>query len=162
MKRLVILLSIVFCFGIAYAQDATLSAPVPLSVPTANHIQISNIEIMPVSKIMRVTYRWLDANKRAIVTTDGMKTDRIWSCTESAGEPVANCTDVGTPYPCCTGVGTGTNCKAPDTSFSDIFGFKMRTEDVGKSIGIGLRTLIVAKMKAQIPALTNVTITFAD
>jgi hypothetical protein len=48
------------------------------------------------------------------------------------------------------------------TDYTDIFGFVIRQQDVGVKIGIGLRKLIIIKLKRDVPILTNVDITFND
>ena len=60
MKKIALVILFVFILcGFAYAQTGTLSAPIQLSVPTAAKLQIMNIEIKPLIKVMVVTYRWL-------------------------------------------------------------------------------------------------------
>jgi hypothetical protein len=163
MKSVIVILIALFAFcGLAYGQTGTLTPVVPLSVPTAAKIQITNIEIYPVRKVMQVTYRWLDANDNPIYKVGSFRHDQLWTCQDIPAQNPADCTGVETPYRCCTGVGTGVGCFAGDTSFTDVFGFTIRTQDVGTKLGIGLRNLLVAKMKASIPALTNVTITFTE
>ena len=48
------------------------------------------------------------------------------------------------------------------TDYTDIFGFVIRQQDVGERIGVGLRKLIINKLKRDVTVLTNVTITFND
>jgi hypothetical protein len=163
MKRLILVLLFVFAFsGLAYGQTGTLSPVVPLSVPTAAKIQITNVEIYPVRKVMQVTYRWLDANDNPIYKVGTRQYDQLWTCQDIPAQLPADCTGAGIPYKCCTGVGTGTGCFAGETGFTDVFGFVIRSQDVGTRLGVGLRNLLVAKMKASISALTDVTITFTE
>ena len=163
MKILLVVLAVFFCSsGLSYAQTGTLSPSISLSVPTAAKIQVKNIEIYPVTKTMQVTYRWLTSDDKPIYKIDSRYYDQVWSCSDVPAQNPADCVRAGFPYLCCTGAGTGTGCNDAVTDFTDIFGFTIRSQDVGTKLGIGLRNLIIIKMKASIPALSGITITFAD
>ena len=66
-----------------------------------------------------------------------------WNCvnTPVPGEN-SECVAEDDPYDCCSGEGTGTCDDMLDTCFSDVFGFVIRSQDVGTPLGQGLRTLI--------------------
>ena len=103
------------------------------------------------NKYLEVTYRWLDAAGEPILLAN-RRTWQVWRCRNIVDNPDTvdeECLGIGDPWECCTGVGTG-NCDETLTDFSDIFSFKIRAQDVGISIGVGLRTLIWNKMKGDI------------
>ena len=150
MKRLIVVLALLAVPCWVLADTVTLDSPQVLSTPSATKMDwyISRIDAQ--TKTLRVTYRWRDATDGTIHL--GSRTDwQTWSCRdiEVPGEN-ADCTDALVPHDCCTGVGTGTCDDMEDECFSDVFGFIIRTQDVGTKMGVGLRTLIWNKMKADV------------
>jgi hypothetical protein len=105
--------------------------------------------ISAATKTLTVRYYWEDATGNPI-QLDNRSAWQTWSCRDISQGDNASCTAAGEPWDCCTGAGTGTCPEAVDTCFSDVFGFQIRAQDVGTSIGIGLRTLIWNQMKVDI------------
>ena len=151
---LLIFILTVFPCG-AGADSITLNSAENLAVPTSRHIanwHISRID--PAEKLLRVRYQWAtDDNKIIKTTPSGWNT---WDCRdiEVPGENI-NCTAAGEPWECCTGNTTGTCDDMVDTCFTDVFAFTIRAQDVGTSIGGGLKTLIWNRMKQDILSETN-------
>jgi len=84
-----------------------------------------------------------------IITTAGAHPQiYFWAFDEDVDDD--NCTGANEPWDCCTGSETGTCPEILDTCFTDVFSFSIRTQDVGTSIGLGLRTLIWNQMKNDI------------
>jgi len=148
-KVIVYLLSILFFLcGIAVADVIDLNQNEVINTPQSSKMEWEITRINASKQILQIKYRWLDSNGTPIRDASG-NVWKIWTCRNIAdSNPVSNseCTDVNTPDECCTGAGTG-NCDVVDTCFSDVFGFNIRSQDVGTSIGVGLRTLIWNKMK---------------
>lgn len=46
--------------------------------------------------------------------------------------------------------------------FTDIYGFVIRQQDVGTTLGKGTRALVINKMKVDLPQLSGVSVTFGD
>ena len=157
MRKLVFILIISFLLGpfSVSADRITLDSAENLAVPTSRHIANWHIsKIDPADKILRVRYQWAtDDNKIIKTTPSGWNT---WDCRdiEVPGENI-NCTAAGEPWACCTGNTTGTCDDMVDTCFTDVFGFTIRAQDVGTSIGSGLKTLIWNRMKQDILSETN-------
>ena len=155
MKRLIAVLVLLAIPCWVMADKIVLDSAETLSTPQATHMDWHVSKIDAKTKILQITYRWRDATDGTIHL--GSRSDwQRWSCRdiEVPGENV-DCTDALVPYECCTGLGTGTCDDMEDTCFSDVFGFTIRTQDVGTSIGLGLRTLIWNKMKADVLSPTN-------
>lgn len=152
MKKLLILFAIIFILPLGVSADrVTLNSTEVLSTPNATHMDWYIDLIDAKTKTLRVRYRWLDSTG-APIFLGNRTTWQTWSCRNVVDNPItinADCVGVGDPWSCCTGVGTG-DCDETVTDFSDIFTFKIRTQDVGTSIGVGLRTLIWNKMRADI------------
>lgn len=147
--------------GVAFADNITLNNPETLSTPTSNTISNWKItELNATAKRLVVQYQWTDADKNVIKLRNSSGWNS-WTCQDIAAVPafdVATCTGVDTPDPCCTGAGTGEGCfegTPAVTCFSDIFGFQIRSQDVGTKIGVGLRTLIWNKFKSQVLSTGN-------
>lgn len=150
MKKIIFGWLMVFVFaGITNAQVLTLNSTETLAVPTAAKLALDTVTIEVQNKTVKVDYRFLTATDITIIQPNGQSV-RSWYCTDRDPQLAANCTGVGTPYKCCTGVGTGTNCDPGSTCFSDTFGFVIRTQDAGTSIGKGLRALIWSKMRPDV------------
>lgn len=153
MKRLILALLLLIP-TVAHADRVTLTNPETLAVPTSSMLDWYVSRIDAKTKTLEVTYQWLDANQNVIRPTSG-QTWRVWTCRDRAPQLVADCTAPGEPYACCTGPGAGTNCDPGSTCFTDVFGFTIRTQDVGTKIGLGLRTLVWNKFKADLLSAGN-------
>lgn len=152
MKRaLIALLMVAVMSSLVLADTLTLDSTETLSTPQAVSMdwRVSNIDAA--AKTLVVTYRWKDATGAPIFLQNRNHAWQTWECrnVEIAGEN-SECIASEDPYPCCTGAGTGTCDDMADTCFSDVFSFQIRSQDVGTSIGIGLRTLIWNQMKQDI------------
>lgn len=155
MKKLLLILAACFFATSVLADNITLNSNETLAVPTAAAIsEWEVVRINAADKVMRIKYRWRDASNNLIqLNRHGW---HYWTCQDKWEDlnPVSNddCVAAGDPDPCCTGVGTGIcdDLTQTDTCFSDVFGFAIRTQDVGMSIGVGLRTLIWNEMKQDI------------
>ena len=149
MKKLALVLTFLLLAPFAFADDITLDSNEVLIVPTATRIsEWEIIRISAASKILRVKYRWRAADDSLI------KLERTgwnyWTCRNTYQGNNESCTALDTPWDCCSDLETGTCPEIVGTCFSDVFGFQIRTQDVGTSIGAGLRTLIWNKMKSDI------------
>jgi len=152
MKKLAIALFLILvCPALVCADSITLNTNETLSVPES--ARISDWEIIKINadqKIMTIRYRWR-AGDDTVVQLGNRQGWQFWTCQdrETPGTN-AECLAAGDPYECCTGVGTGTCDDLLDSCFSDVFGFTIRSQDVGTKIGIGLRTLIWNQMKQDV------------
>jgi len=145
-----ILIAIMFC-GVSIADTVLFTSPETIDTPTAVKMEWEVTKINASQQILKVGYRWLDTNSKPIRDNDG-RIYHVWTCRNKAdSNPLtdAECTALGVPDECCTGAGTG-DCDIVDTCFSDVFGFSIRQQDVGTSIGLGLRTLIWNQMKQDV------------
>lgn len=154
MKRLLFIILLLLP-TLAHADRVTLTNPETLAVPTSALLDWRVTLIDAKARTLEVSYQWLDANLNAIRVNTAGQTWRVWICRDRAAQLVANCTAPGNPYSCCTGPGTGTGCDPGSTCFSDVFGFVIRSQDVGTKIGLGLRTLLWNKFKADLLAAGN-------
>lgn len=138
MKKLVIVLGIILLlFPIsAYADRVTLNSSETLSTPVATHLDWYVDKIDAKSKELIVRYRWLDASGTPIMLSGSRTQWHTWSCRDIPDDPE-------------------TPGDESTTDFTDIFGFSIRQQDVGVSIGVGLRTLIWSKMKGDILTVGN-------
>jgi hypothetical protein len=107
---------------------ATLTLPEPLALPTATQIQFTKVIIEMGIKQITVEYRFLDANNQDIFVPGSGSASRYWRAIDA---PAAD----GQPE---------------KTDYTDIFGFIIRSQDVGKKIGTGLWMLIWSKMKTSV------------
>ena len=152
MRIVLLAVSMLYLYSIgAYADSVTLTTPETLATPQATKLDWYIDLIDAREKMLVVKYRWRDATGTIIKRAALGQTWESWACRdlEVPGENVA-CTGAGTPTPCCTGVGTGTCDDMLDTCFTDVFGFRVRQQDVGTAIGVGLRQLIWNKFKQTI------------
>jgi len=136
--------------GVVFADRITLTTPETLSPASATHMDWFVDKINAKDKVLEVSYIWRNVDNLPIY----LGTPNVWHTWTCQDIPVpgtnAECTLVEVPYPCCTGPGIGTCDDMEDTCFTDVFSFKIRSQDVGTSIGVGLRTLIWNKMRADI------------
>ena len=153
MKKIILVLFAVLLFipVLGFADSITLTDDEVLQVPTSKHMDWYVDRIDVDRKLLRIRYRWRGDNQEIIRLQDTKSAWLAWECRniEVPGTN-AECVGVGDPYECCTGVGTGTCDDMIDTCFSDVFGFEIRTQDVGTGIGVGLRTLIWNQMKQDV------------
>jgi hypothetical protein len=137
MKKIALFL--VLLPSLAFAQVADLSPAVSITVPTSNKIALVSRHEDFINKTMTVFYRWLDSTGKPIyVAGSAGRFDLKWTCSDDAEAVPAK------------------------TCFSDIYGFTIRAQDVGNTLGKGTRALVINKMKQEIPELAGVTITFGD
>ncbi len=156
MRQLCLFLLLLFLTtNVSMADSIVLNAPEALETPEAYSMDWEIIRIDAENKFMRVKYRWLDSNGKAI-HSGRTGVDHYWTCMNqwSDTNPVNNdqCISAGVPDPCCTGEGQGTcdDTVQTDSCFSDVFGFQIRQQDVGTAIGNGLRQLVWNQMKQDI------------
>ena len=148
-----ILLTIIFLIMPIFvvADDITLNSNESVTPLEYNRITEWKVTLIdPAAKRMVITYtRRLDSDVVVDNTSrrDGIKT---WECRDRQQGDNAECVAVGDPWACCTGAGTGTCPEILDTCFSDVFHFTVRAQDVGTSIGSGLKQLIWNQMKQDI------------
>lgn len=156
MKKLFLILVCVTFFPVISIGDSiVLDSPETLQTPIATKLKWEIVSINAAKKNMRIKYRWVTSDNKDIYT-GRRSVDHYWNCRDRWQDlnPVSNdeCVAAGDPDPCCTGAGTGTcdDLTQTDSCFSDVFGFQIRTQDVGTGIGVGLRTLIWNQMKQDI------------
>jgi hypothetical protein len=149
MKKIIFALLILWP-RLAVADTVTLDSTEVLSTPNATTMDWHVSKIDAKSKTLTVTYRWRD-DTGAPIFLGSRNQLHTWHCRdiETPGEN-SECLDVEDPWECCTGLGTGACDGMEDTCFSDVFRFNIRSQDVGTAIGVGLRTLIWDKMKADV------------
>ena len=108
--------------------DVTLSTPkVVVPAQTAAKLRYRGSNIREDGKYIHVKYQWLDADGE-VIRINGV--DVLDHYIRDTFDP-----DTGDPIL---------------TDFSDILGFVIRQQDVGATIGPGLRTLIVNKLKTDL------------
>ena len=153
MKKLIlILVAMLLCFGSAGADSITLDSTETLSTPTTQKIGEWYIDYISASKKrLVVRYYWEDASGVPIVLHGANRHAwQTWTCRDRQEGDNAECLDVDDPWDCCTGSGTGDCPEILDSCFTDVFSFSIRSQDVGMSIGLGLRTLIWNEMKSDV------------
>ena len=139
MKKFSVALFIVmFCVGSAYAGiKITLNTNEQLSVPTAVAMEWEQVNIDINRKTVTIVYHWLDAGENVILVAGKRNPDYRWYCIDRpevlADPPIDN-----------------TVVAPAQTCFSDTFGFSIRAQDEGTTLGTGLRTLLWNKMKADL------------
>lgn len=156
MKRLLIV-GLILCVGVpsVFADRVTFNSAVTLSTPSSPKMDWYIDYISALDQTLQVKYRWLDSNGSPILFDSG-RTWQMWECKNVAAQLEADCVSAGVPYPGCTGEGTGSGLDPGDDCFSDVFAFQIRSQDVGTTIGTGLRTLIWNKFKSDVlPANTG-------
>lgn len=138
-----VLMIVLLWTSVALAQGVSITSPIFIDTPVAAKIRWATrepIRINTDTKTLTIYYEYLDADNGPI-RNSRFQSINTWTC---ADVPDANlsCTEPGTPNAWCTGAGTGT---FDDNCFSEVFGFTMRQQDVGKKIGFGFRKLIMNK-----------------
>lgn len=130
--------------SMAKADTVTLNQAHDVEQPQATKMSWRVILIDQDRQLMKVQYRWIAADESWV------KDWNVWRCENTDDKhpkwAVGDCVAAGDPHSCCTGAGTGT-CDDPDTCFSDVFSFSIRSQDVGTAIGVGLRNLMWNQFK---------------
>lgn len=150
-KTILVFLLVAFA-PFAIADRLVLNSDETIDTPTAAKMDWEIYKINAADKVLGIKYRWIDSAGNPIRNRDSNRSWHKWLCRNIADlheEAVENCTAEGVPAECCTGDGTGT-CDDSDLCFSDVFSFDIRAQDVGTSIGVGLRTLIWNRMKGDV------------
>ena len=136
--------------SVAYGQGKiTLDTPEVVDSPVATQLNWRKV-IIEKGRLV-VEYQLLDSTGAPIRNAGSFQSNHRYVC-ENVPTPGENaeCLGAGNPTPCCTGAGTGTCDGFDDTCFSDIFGFQIRAQDVGTPIGVGLRSLLFNRFKADV------------
>ena len=145
MKRFILLImAVVTLPTLGMAETIILNSPHEITPSTALGLEWKVETLNSESSQLVVKYRWRGAGSRILMDVGSdNKGWNTWNCvnTPVPGEN-SECVAEGDPYDCCSGEGTGTCDDMLDTCFSDIFGFEIRSQDVGTPLGQGLRTLI--------------------
>lgn len=157
MKRLPFLLFLIPTLVMAQEVDftATLNAPEAMSAPSGTTLYVREVIIRPYRDEIRVVYRFLNPDGLPIPKSNG-RIDRqvfIRNTADNLFTDVNGCSGVSIPWSPCSGVSTETPSGALDESdpaYSDVMGFMIRSQDVGKKVGKSLRTLIWSKIKGMI------------
>ena len=153
MKKIVlaVMLAVFLCVPV-YADRINLNQEESIDAPVSQRLDWYIDYIDAATNTIIVEYRWIDANETPIRDRDSFRSWHTWIGHDIPDNPatdVTQCIGPGDPWPCCTGIGEG-DCDETVTTFSDIFRFEIRSQDVGMKIGVGLRTLIWNKMKQDI------------
>ena len=149
------MLAVALCASVSFADRVTFNSAVTISTPSSPKMDWYIDYISALDEVLQVKYRWLDSSGNPILFESG-RTWQMWDCKNVDAQLAADCTAAGVPYPGCTGDGTGSGLDPGDDCFSDVFAFQIRNQDVGTSIGAGLRTLIWNKFKTDVlPANTG-------
>ena len=153
-----ILFLVLMAFAPAMMADRILlDSDETIDTPTAEKMDWEIFKINAGDNVLGIKYRWVDSSGNPIRNRDSNRSWHKWLCRNIADlheEEVENCTADGIPADCCTGDGTGT-CDDSDLCFSEVFGFNIRAQDVGTSIGAGLRTLIWNRMRSDVLSSGN-------
>ena len=129
MKYVLIFLMIIIPMAVS-ADMITLNADDVETKPATEKINLLKIQINLPAKVMRIAYQRLDENLAPIRDNYGEEI-RIWTCRNHADDPETP----GDEFSTC---------------FNDVFGFDIRSQDVGTALGLGLRNLIWNQMKQDI------------
>jgi hypothetical protein len=131
MKKLMIIMLVCLFPGLLMAEMITLDSGEALDPPVNTHLRWKIVELDGLTKVLRVRYQRLGADGSVIYRgdQDGWKT---WTCTNIPDDPETEEVD------------------ETDNCFSSIFSFNIRQQDVGMSIGVGLRQLIFNQFKADV------------
>lgn len=132
MKYSVCVLVVMLIAGVALADTLTLNSAETLTPESSQKLSWEIVRINAQEKVLTVKYQWLDASDTPVYTRPGGVL--YWDCRDDGSS----------------------------TCFSDVFGFVIRSGDVGTKIGAGLRTLIWNKMKADVLKVANNTGTFSE
>jgi hypothetical protein len=150
-KLLVVFMGLFLLVSVSWADVLVLDTPQQVASPMAYKVEVDIQGFDAKENLIQVRHRWLDENGVWIPVTGS--DSRGWVTFNCKNVPVpgenAACLDVGDPWECCDGLGTGSCDELLDTCFSDVFRFKVRQQDVGTSIGAGLRTLMMNKWKSK-------------
>ena len=130
MKKLLFVCLLILSAGVVWADMVTLTTPESVASPVAPKIEFNVAEINAATKTIRVQYRWINPDGTPIVLNNRAGW-LSWYGRDINDDPE-------TPQ------------DETDTTFSDIFLFQIRAQDVGTPIGKGLRTLIWNQMKGDI------------
>lgn len=125
------ILLVLFIPTISVAQTITLTNPHNVDNPQATQIRWRSFEVTR-GGTLKVYYEWLDSNNNVIAVKKGGNTYRTlhtWTCQDR----------VSIEFP-----------ETNSTCFSDVFNFSVRGQDVGTSIGRGLRQRIWNQMSNEI------------
>lgn len=135
----------------AWADRITLTTPVVVDPPQAQRIDIKQDWVVnPETKTLIIPYEIQDTTGTPIRDANTFNSIHRFVCQNIPAPYPDNlhCTGPGTPDSCCTASMTGT-CNVPvSTCFSDIFGRAIACPaDAGKTLGGGLKALILNEMK---------------
>ena len=135
-KEFISIVLVILLSGVSYAGvRIDLNSNESLSVPTAVAMEWRKVDIDIEAKSVTIIYRWIDADgDRIVLRSDSRSPDLRWYCQDIPQRinPIDN-----TVIPAVT-------------CFTDTFGFSIRAQDVGTTIGVGLRNLLWNKMKPEI------------
>jgi hypothetical protein len=154
------LLPIIFIlFGASCMADTVnLDTTETIDSPVATSMDWTVALIDAKKKVLSVRWRWLDATGNPIRDADSSRSFHVWQCRNIDDihpfKSNSECVGAGDPYACCTGAGAG-SCDDSDNCFSQVFSFSIREQDVGVSMGVGLRKLIWNKMRQDILSTGN-------
>ena len=157
MSRFFLFFVLIMFAHLSIADRIVLDADETIDTPTAKKMDWEIYKISAGDKVLAVKYRWIDSAGNPIRNRDSNRSWHKWMCRNIADlhdASTEDCTGAGEPAACCTGAGTGT-CDDSDMCFSDVFGFAIRTQDVGTNIGVGLRSLIWTRMKDDVLSSGN-------
>jgi len=158
MKNIIFILIFAFVSPtFIYADNIVLDSTEILSTPSSTKItDWEIIQLNATERILRVKFRWRNSSDEVIRLDNRGAGWNYWTCRDiEVSGTNAECIGTEDPYPCCTGAGTGTCDDLEDSCFTDVFGFVIRSQDVGTKIGAGLRTLIWNKFKEDILSTGN-------
>lgn len=145
MKYFLIVLAIVTLLtSQVWAGTVILDSPHQITPSVAEKIDWKVVDLDSDTQKVVIKWRWRDSGSRVLMDTGSDRYGwNTWTC-ENIEVPGENseCIDEGVPNDCCTGYQEGSCDDMIDTCFSDVFGFEVREQDVGTSIGVGFRTLL--------------------
>ena len=141
MKRWIFFVLAAFFCSPAYANTLTLDSSETVVDAPANTSSKLTWKMTVVKGVCSVDFQWFDASNRPIGRVERFEC-RDWK--QEGGSDISNddCTAEGEPYGCCTALDEGV-CDC----WSDVFLFQIRSQDVGTSIGVGLRQLLFQQWK---------------
>ena len=152
MKKIILILSVLALPIFCLADDITLNQPENVTPTTFSKIadwRISNAE--EDKEELVITYRRKDASGNIIINHETNRNGYMnWYCRNTYQGNNEDCIGPDDPWLCCDGPASGTCPEQVGTCFSDVFNFSIRTQDVGTSIGRGLKLLIWNRMKQDV------------
>lgn len=133
MKKYILVIAILAFLPIhVFAEKIVLDSPEAISPPEAAWMDWFVDDLDSESRRLVVKYRWRSSDDKILYPENADNGWLTWTC-QNISEGGDN----------------------DSTCFSDVFSFKIREQDTGTSIGVGLRTLIWNRFRQEILPTNN-------